>query len=158
MRGEQLDELVRAAGLYDVGKAAIPEEILRKPGPLTSSEWGFMRRHPVIGERILSAAPALGPVAALVRACHEHWDGSGYPDGLAGDAIPLGARVIHVCDAFCAMTSERPYAPVVSAEDAIAQIRACAGSQFDPEVVTAFIDEWYASLAARSGAGVVALG
>ena len=91
---EQLDEIVRAAELHDVGKMAIPDEILRKPGPLTDEEWAFVRQHTIIGERILGAAPALLPVAKLVRASHEHYDGSGYPDGLAGDAIPLGARIV----------------------------------------------------------------
>ena len=99
---------MRAAELHDVGKMAIPDEILHKPGPLTDEEWAFVRQHTIIGERILSAAPALLPVAKLVRASHEHWDGSGYPDGLAGEAIPLGARIVAVCDAFDAMTTQPP--------------------------------------------------
>ena len=103
---EELDEVVRAAELHDVGKMAIPDEILHKPGPLTDAEWSFVRQHTIIGERILGAAPALLAVAKLVRASHEHWDGSGYPDGLAGEAIPLGARIVAVCDAFDAMTTE----------------------------------------------------
>ncbi len=112
MNAEQLDEVRRAAELHDVGKAAIPDAILNKPGSLDPGEWTFMRRHTLLGERILAAAPALAPVALLVRSSHERWDGSGYPDGLAGERIPLGARVIvSVCDAFDAMTSERPYAP-----------------------------------------------
>ena len=106
---EELDEVVRAAELHDVGKMAIPDEILRKPGPLTQEEWAFVRRHTVIGERILSAAPAMLPVAKIVRASHEHWDGSGYPDGIAGEEIPLGARIVAVCDAFDAMITSRPY-------------------------------------------------
>jgi two-component system cell cycle response regulator len=142
MQGEQLDELLRAADLHDVGKAAIPDEILNKPGPLSEREWGFMRRHTIIGERILSAAPALGPVAALVRSSHERWDGAGYPDGLAAEAIPLGARVICVCDAFHAMISERSYAPVTMEEDALAELQRNSGTQFDPTVVDAFIAEW----------------
>jgi diguanylate cyclase (GGDEF)-like protein len=138
---EELDELVRAAELHDVGKMAIPDEILHKPGALSDEEWAFVRQHTIIGERILSAAEALLPVAKLVRASHEHFDGSGYPDGLAGDAIPLGARVVSVCDAFDAMTSSRPYRPPIPVEDALAELQACAGTQFDPRVVAAFCEE-----------------
>ena len=141
LEGEELDEVVRAAELHDVGKMAIPDEVLRKPGPLTEEEWAFVRQHTIIGERILSAAPALLPVAKLVRASHERFDGSGYPDGLAGDAIPLGARIIAVCDAFHAMTHARPYRPTISVADALAELQACAGTQFDPRVVTAFSEE-----------------
>jgi HD-GYP domain-containing protein (c-di-GMP phosphodiesterase class II) len=97
-----------------------------------------MRRHPLIGERILLAAPALRPVARLVRSSHERWDGGGYPDGLRGGDIPLGARVVAVCDAFDAMTTERPYRERVSEAEALAELRRCAGSQFDPVVVAAF--------------------
>ncbi|MGH2979751.1 MAG: HD domain-containing phosphohydrolase [Solirubrobacterales bacterium] len=147
---EELDEVVRTAELHDVGKMAIPDEILHKPGPLTDAEWSFVRQHTLIGERILSAAPALLPVAQLVRSSHEHWDGSGYPDGLAGEAIPLGARIVAVCDAFDAMTTSRPYRDAMSIEDALAEIRACAGTQFDPAVVDAFCDE-IASLPHRYG-------
>jgi two-component system, cell cycle response regulator len=134
---EQLDELLRAAELHDIGKLAIPDEILEKPGPLTESEWRFMRQHPVIGERILSAAPALRPVARLVRASHERWDGNGYPDRLAGSEIPLGARIVAVCDAFDAMTSERCYQRARTAQEAIEELRRSAGTQFDPRVVHA---------------------
>jgi diguanylate cyclase (GGDEF)-like protein len=153
---DELDEVVRAAELHDVGKMAIPDEILHKPGPLTDSEWSFVRQHTIIGERILSAAPALLPVAKLVRASHEHYDGSGYPDGLAGDAIPLGARIVAVCDAFDAMTTSRPYRDAMSVEDALAEIRACAGSQFDSTVVEAFCEE-IASLPHRYGSGISAM-
>ncbi len=109
MGPEGLDEVARAAELHDVGKIAVPDAILDKPGSLDPVEWSFMRRHPLIGERILLAAPALRPVARLVRSSHERWDGGGYPDGLSGNEIPLGARVVAVCDAFDAMTTERPY-------------------------------------------------
>ncbi|HEX6582501.1 MAG TPA: HD domain-containing phosphohydrolase [Thermoleophilaceae bacterium] len=138
MGPEGLDEVARAAELHDVGKIAVPDAILDKPGPLDPVEWGFMRRHPLIGERILLAAPALRPVARLVRSSHERWDGSGYPDGLRGDEIPLGARVVAVCDAFDAMTTERPYREPVTDNDAIAELLRCAGTQFDPMVVAAF--------------------
>jgi diguanylate cyclase (GGDEF)-like protein len=139
MAPEELDEVARAAELHDVGKVAIPEAILDKPGPLDETEWAFMRRHTLIGERILLSAPALRPVAQLVRASHEHWDGSGYPDGLAGERIPLGARVVAVCDAFDAMTTDRPYRARVDEGSAVRELRRCAGSQFDPRVVDAFL-------------------
>jgi two-component system cell cycle response regulator len=138
MGPEGLDEVARAAELHDIGKIAVPDAILDKPGPLDPVEWSFMRRHPLIGERILLAAPALRPVARLVRSSHERWDGGGYPDGLTGDEIPLGARVVAVCDAFNAMTSDRPYRESVSESAAIEELRACAGTQFDPMVVDAF--------------------
>jgi two-component system cell cycle response regulator len=134
---EQLDETLRAAELHDIGELAIPDEILNKPGPLDATEWGFMRQHPIIGERILSAAPALAPVAKLVRASHERWDGHGYPDGLAGTDIPTGARIIAVCDAHDAMISDRCYQPARSQSEAIAELRRHAGTQFDPSVVAA---------------------
>jgi diguanylate cyclase (GGDEF)-like protein len=104
--GEELDEVARAAELHDVGKIAIPDAILHKPGPLDETEWDFMRRHTLMGERILNAAPALRPVAKIVRSSHERWDGEGYPDALAQDDIPLGARIVAVCDAYDAMVSE----------------------------------------------------
>jgi HD-GYP domain-containing protein (c-di-GMP phosphodiesterase class II) len=109
-----------------------------KPGALTNEEWEFMRRHTLIGERILAAAPALGGAARLVRSSHEAWDGSGYPDELAGIEIPLGARIIAVCDSFDAMLSTRPYSPPMEIEDALAELRRCAGAQFDPDIVRIF--------------------
>ena len=115
MLPDEIDVMVRAAELHDVGKMAVPDKILDKPGPLDPPEREFIERHTLVGERILSAAPALQPVARLVRTSHERWDGTGYPDGLAGEQIPLGARVIAVCDAFHAMTSERVYQPPVAA-------------------------------------------
>ncbi len=133
--GDQLDELLRAAELHDVGKLAIPDAVLDKPGPLDESDWRLMHQHPAIGERILNADPVLQPVARIVRASHERWDGGGYPDGLAGEAIPLGARIIAACDAFDAMTSDRIYQAARSLPDALAELRRCAGTQFDPEVV-----------------------
>ncbi len=142
MTPEQLDELRRAAELHDIGKAAVPDAILNKPGRLDEEEWTFMRRHTIVGERILAAAPALAPVASIVRSSHERWDGGGYPDGLAGTSIPLGARIVFVCDAFDAMTSDRPYARGRSADEAIAELREGAGTQFDPEVVRVFEAVW----------------
>jgi diguanylate cyclase (GGDEF)-like protein len=138
MSGEELDELARAAELHDIGKIAIPEEILHKPGPLDPDEWAFVHRHTVIGERILGAAPALRPVARLVRSTHERWDGGGYPDGLAGDDIPLGSRIVAVCDAYEAMVNDRPYRPALSPELAVEELFVNAGTQFDPKVVQIF--------------------
>jgi two-component system cell cycle response regulator len=132
-----LDETLRAAELHDIGKLAIPDAIVHKPGPLDAHEWAFMKQHAIIGQRILNAAPALAPVAAIVRSAHERWDGSGYPDGLSGEAIPLGARIIAVCDAYDAMTSERCYQNARSHRDALAELRHHAGTQFDPAVVEA---------------------
>jgi diguanylate cyclase (GGDEF)-like protein len=132
-------EVVRHAGeLHDVGKVAIPDDILLKEGPLTDEEWTFIRRHPVAGERIIAAAPALGAVAKLVRSTHERWDGRGYPDALGGDDIPLGSRIIAVADAFDAMTAGRPYRAAIPVRDAVGELRACAGTQFDAIVVEAF--------------------
>jgi two-component system, cell cycle response regulator len=137
LAGEDLDALARAAELHDVGKIAIPDAILDKAGPLDPEEWEFMRRHTILGERILMAASALRPVARLVRSSHERFDGDGYPDGLHGEEIPLGARIIFVCDAYHAMISERPYSPALTTDDAAAELHACAGTQFDPTVVDA---------------------
>jgi diguanylate cyclase (GGDEF)-like protein len=137
LSSEDQAQLRQAAELHDIGKLALPEELLHKPGPLDAEEWAFVRRHPLIGERIIGAAPALAPAAKLVHSTHERFDGDGYPDGLAGEQIPLGARIIAVCDAFTAMTFPRPYAPQLPVPEAIAELRNCAGSQFDPAVVDA---------------------
>jgi diguanylate cyclase (GGDEF)-like protein len=138
---EQVDEVKRAAALHDIGKLAIPESILMKPGPLSVAEWDFVRQHTLIGDRILSAAPSLSSCARIVRSSHERWDGGGYPDGLAADDIPLAARIVAVCDAFHAMTSARPYRDSRSVEEAIGEVQRCAGTQFDPSVVRAFVSE-----------------
>jgi diguanylate cyclase (GGDEF)-like protein len=127
-----------AAELHDIGKSAIPDAILKKPGPLDDEEWEFMHRHTLIGERILLSAPSLASAAELVRSSHERVDGQGYPDGLMRDEIPLGSRVIAVCDAFDAMTSNRPYRQAMSVSNALTELRGCAGTQFDPEVVRVF--------------------
>jgi diguanylate cyclase (GGDEF)-like protein len=137
LAADQLEELMLAAQLHDVGKLGIPDAILDKPGPLDENEWRLVRQHTVIGERILNTDPVMQPVARLVRASHERWDGGGYPDGLAGTAIPLGSRIIAACDALDAMTSDRCYQGARSMAEALAELRRCAGTQFDPDVITA---------------------
>lgn len=137
--GEEVERIAAAALLHDIGKVAIPDSILNKPGALNDEEWAVMREHSVIGERILRAVPGLGPVARMVRHGHEAWDGSGYPDGLSGDAIPMGSRIVLACDAYDAMTSERPYRSALSSAEAVAELRAGAGRQFDPRVVEALV-------------------
>jgi putative nucleotidyltransferase with HDIG domain len=147
---EQIDHVRHAAALHDVGKMAIPDAILDKPAALDDAEWEFIRRHTIIGERIVAAAPALRPVAALVRSSHERWDGCGYPDALAGEDIPLGARIVSVCDAFDAMVADRPYRAGMDAGDALMELERCSGSQFDPAVVAAFADAWSRRTALRA--------
>jgi two-component system cell cycle response regulator len=138
MAHEDLDTMVRAAELHDLGKVAVADAMLRKPDSLEPQERAIVERHCEVGERILAAAPAMSAVAQLVRASHERYDGSGYPDRLSGLDIPLGARIIAVCDAFHAMTADRPYHDGIDPGEAIADLRRKAGSQFDPEVVEAF--------------------
>ena len=147
---EQIDHVRHAAALHDVGKMAIPDAILDKPAALDEAEWEFIRRHTIIGERIVAAAPALRPVAALVRSSHERWDGGGYPDALAGEQIPLGARIVSVCDAFDAMVADRPYRAGMDADDALIELERCSGSQFDPAVVAAFAAAWSGRPALRA--------
>jgi two-component system, cell cycle response regulator len=144
------DEVVRAAKLHDVGKMAIPDAILSKPGPLADEDWDYIRKHTVIGERIVGSAPPLGPVARLVRSSHERWDGGGYPDGLAGESIPRGARIVFACDSFEAMTRERSYAPARTQQEALAELHRCSGTQFDPEVVDAVVAVVQERLAAHA--------
>jgi diguanylate cyclase (GGDEF)-like protein len=139
LRRDELAELERASQLHDLGKLAVPDEILSKPGPLDEREWAFVRQHTIVGERILRASPALRSVAGIVRATHENWDGSGYPDGVAGEDIPLAARIIRVCNAYVAMTSSRPYREPFAEEAALNELMRCAGSDFDPTVVRVFV-------------------
>jgi diguanylate cyclase (GGDEF)-like protein len=136
----ELEELRIAAELHDVGKLAIPDAILDKPGPLDADEWGFVHRHTLVGQRIVAASPALQQVARVIRASHERWDGEGYVDRLAGEEIPLAARIICACDAFEAMTGERPYRERLDEAGAVAVLHRHAGTQFDPVVVTALCD------------------
>ncbi len=137
---ETIETTVRAAELHDIGKVAIPDSILHKPGPLDDDERRFMRKHSLIGERIVSAAEAMRPVGRIVRSSHERWDGAGYPDGLAGEEIPLAARIVFVCDAFDAMTSTREYRPPLTRAEAAEELRRGAGTQFDPHVVAAALE------------------
>ena len=146
-----VEQVRHATELHDVGKVAVPDAILTQPGPLDEEEWAFIRRHTIIGERIIGAAPALLRVAALVRHSHERWDGGGYPDGLVGAEIPLGARIVAVADAFDAITSPRPYSRPRAPEAALEELARCAGTQFDPAVVEAFALAWHdRSLAAAA--------
>ncbi len=127
--------LALAGQLHDVGKVAIPETILQKPAALTAEEWDVMRTHPAVGADVVSRIPALRPLAPVIRAHHERWDGQGYPDQLTGEAIPLGARILAVADAYQTMIVDRPYQPARPPAGALAELRRCAGSQFDPQVV-----------------------
>jgi HD-GYP domain-containing protein (c-di-GMP phosphodiesterase class II) len=138
---QQLRDLRLGAVFHDIGKIAVPEAILNKPGPLTPEERAVMERHTIVGEQILAPVESLAGVRKLVRHEHERWDGAGYPDGLAGEAIPLGARIILACDALHAMTSDRPYRRALPAEVAYEELRRHAGTQFDPRVVDALLAE-----------------
>jgi diguanylate cyclase (GGDEF)-like protein len=139
--GEELRRVRHAALTHDLGKVGIRSEVLLKPGRLDPAELAEMRRHTLIGAQMLSRIPFFAEVAPLVRSSHERWDGGGYPDGLAGEEIPLGARIVAAADAFHAMTSDRPYRSAMSREDAVAEMRACAATQFDPAVVRALLEE-----------------
>ena len=141
-----------AAALHDVGKLAVPERILRKPGPLDADELAEIRRHPEEGARMVARHRALQLVVPGVLYHHEAWDGSGYPVGLEGEAIPAEARVLAVVDAFDAMTTDRSYRPALSEQEAVAELERCAGAQFDPQIVSAFVQAWRAGLLADATA------
>jgi two-component system cell cycle response regulator len=154
--GEDLEIMVRAAELHDVGKLAVPDAILAKPGPLEPGERAIVERHCEVGERILAASPAMVPVARLVRSSHERYDGRGYPDRRTAQEIPLGARIIAVCDAYDAMITKRSYSRAIHAADAIAELRRDAGSHFDPDVVEAFCAELVAGRPSPASAAAAA--
>jgi putative nucleotidyltransferase with HDIG domain len=138
------DEVLRiqlGGWLHDVGKIGVPDSILTKPGPLSDSEWEIMRTHPAVGADLLAHFPELSSACQAVRHHHERWDGTGYPDRLAGEQIPLDARIVAAADAFSAMTADRPYSVPRSMPEAIAELSRCAGSHFDPVVVAALIAE-----------------
>ena len=134
-------DVEQVALLHDVGKVGIPDVVLQKQGPLDEQEWELMRQHPIVGEHIIAGTPGLSHLAPAIRAEHEHWDGGGYPDGLAGEAIPLASRITLACDALNAMTSDRPYRAAMTLERAREELRACAGTQFDPRAVDALLAE-----------------
>jgi putative nucleotidyltransferase with HDIG domain len=134
-----LATLRRGALLHDIGKIGVPDNVLRKPAALSEAEWVVMKRHPEHGARIISQIPFLEDVSRIVRHHHERWDGKGYPDGIAGEAIPLGARIFAVADSFDAMTSDRPYRRAMSVKDARVEVARCRGTQFDPDIVDAFV-------------------
>src|SRR3954464_7244000 len=136
--GARLHAVVRAAELHDVGKILVPEAILNKPGKLTEDELALMRRHAIAGYVILSESGEPAPIAALVRSSHERWDRTGYPDGLAGEDIPVGSRIITIGDAYDAMTNERPYRPARAAAEALQELRLGAGVKYDPCLVSVF--------------------
>ena len=135
---DELTELAIAAGMRDDGMAAMPKSMLDQPGPLDKEEWSIIHLHTLIGERVVKAIPGMDRVGELIRWSHEKFDGSGYPDGLIGEQIPLAARIVSVCDAYNAITHDRPYQKASSHKVAIAELRAHAGTQFDPDVVEAF--------------------
>lgn len=158
--GEQLRLLEYAALLHDIGKVGLPGYVLNKPGPLDPDELRLVREHPLIAERILGSVPFLKPVTPIIRAQNEQWNGSGYPDGLAGEAIPLGARILHACAAYHAMATERAYRPPLTDEEISAELQAQAGKQFDPQVVGALLEVLAAHevkpLSGRSGSASTA--
>jgi HD-GYP domain-containing protein (c-di-GMP phosphodiesterase class II) len=135
---DALKRLELGALFHDIGKIGIPNEILQKPGPLTDEEFEIVKEHPELGEKILAPIDRLADVRPIVRACHERWDGLGYPDGKSGDDIPIEARIVLVCDAFHAMTTDRPYRGRLESDVAVGRLVESAGSQFDPHVVGAF--------------------
>jgi diguanylate cyclase (GGDEF)-like protein len=139
LEGEPLERIALAGQLHDIGKIAIPESILGKTEPLTDSEWAFIKRHTLIGERIVGAAPALAAVGTIIRSSHERWDGAGYPDRLSRDEIPLGARIVFACDSYDSMTTNRPYQSGITPAQARDELARNAGSQFDPTVVDALL-------------------
>lgn len=134
-----LPDLEHGVLLHDIGKIGIPDRILLKPGPLTPEEWEVMKRHPEIGKRLIERIPFLRGAVPVVYCHHERWDGTGYPQGLRGETIPLGARIFAVVDAFDAMTFDRPYSRAISMVEAKAELVRCAGTHFDPAVVASFL-------------------
>ena len=140
LAGEELHSLELAGLFHDIGKIGVPSEIITKPAPLSDEEMELMKKHPEIGERIIAPVAFLQSLRPIIAACHERWDGNGYPSGMAGEEVPLGARIIFVCDAFHAMTSDRPYRAAMPEDEAVRRLLEAAGTQFDPEVVRVFVD------------------
>jgi putative nucleotidyltransferase with HDIG domain len=136
---EHIKTIQQGGYLHDIGKIAIPDSILHKPSKLTDAEYQFIKRHPDIGADLIAHSQSLGHLASFIRHHHERWDGRGYPAGLAGAAIPLEARILNICDSVEAMASDRPYHRALSLDEIIAEVQRCAGSQFEPAVVAAFV-------------------
>ncbi len=155
MNEREVEQVAAAALLHDIGKVAMPDRILNKPGALDEREWALMREHPIVGERILRAIPGMGAVARIVRHEHESFDGTGYPDGLVGESIPMGSRIILACDTYSAITTARPYRPAQTHHFAITELTRCAGAQFDPRVTETLIGclYWDAQQGHRAGVG-----
>lgn len=139
MSSRDIETVAAAAQLHDIGKVGVPDRVLDKPGALNDDEWGIVREYPLVGERILRAIPGMSNVAQIVRHEHEHWNGAGYPDNLRGDQIPLGSRIVLACDAYTAITTDRPYRSAREHGAAVAELSRCAGTQFDPKVTEALI-------------------
>lgn len=149
----QVGHIERCGLLHDVGKLGVPEGVLEKPGKLTTEEWGLIQLHPIIGASVIRGCPSLAPLLPAIAMHHERWDGSGYPYGAAGTAIPLEARILSICDAFDTMTSERPYKLPMVDEEACRRLKESVGGQFDPELVPIFVEQVVKPLAA----GVISL-
>jgi two-component system cell cycle response regulator len=135
----QVAYVEQVALLHDIGKIGVGDAVLNKPGPLNDAEWEVMKTHPAIGEEIVASTIGLSHLAPAIRADHERWDGKGYPDGLSGEEIPIASRIVLVCDAFHAMTSDRPYRRALGVQAALAELRKNAGTQFCPRTVEAFV-------------------
>lgn len=140
---EEVEIIGWAALLHDIGKLGIPKSILHKPGPLTKQEWKVIKLHPKLGARLLDHIQSLARVKAIILAHHEHVGGSGYPQGLIGESIPIGARIVAVVDAYTAMTEEHAYRPAMTHEQTVQEIRNCSGTHFDPLVANAFLDQFH---------------
>ena len=140
LKSQNLNNLALLASLHDIGKTFIPEKILKKPGKLSREEWKIMENHTIKGAEIAAATEEFAGVTEEIKAHHECWDGTGYPEGLAGEEIPYLSRIIAIVDAFDVMTSERPYKKAMSRERALKEIENCAGSQFDPEIAEVFLE------------------
>jgi HD-GYP domain-containing protein (c-di-GMP phosphodiesterase class II) len=152
--GRQLQEIEWAAALHDIGKIALPDAILTKAGPLTADEYGVMKEHTTRGDRILQHLKYLDTARMIIRAHHERYDGRGYPDGLAGEEIPLGARIMAIADSYDAMTSARPYRHAMDPQDALAEIEVNAGTQFDPKLVATFLTIMRSRVTQQSPVGI----